>query len=96
MSLDTRIRQNEFFASKNYAYPPPSLELNPVPMVNYVMPPLDDEMFQGYSMSLPSSRPSWTRTFTNDEIHEDEDEGEDEGEEEEDAEGTESPPPPFV
>jgi hypothetical protein len=27
------------------------------------------------------SRPSQTRTFTNDEIHEDEDEGEDEGEE---------------
>jgi hypothetical protein len=91
MSQDTRIRQNEFFASKNYTYPPPGPELNPVPMVNYVMPPLDDEMFpQG------CSRPSQTRTFTDDEIHEDEYKGEDEGEEEEDAEEAESPPPPFV
>jgi hypothetical protein len=95
MSQDTRTRQNEFFASKNYAYPHPGPELNLVPMVNYVMPPLDDEMFQGYSMPLPSSRPSRTRTFTDDEIHEDEDEGEDEGQEEEDVEDAESPPPPF-
>jgi hypothetical protein len=97
MSQDTRIRQNEFFASMNYAYPPPGPELNPVPMVNYVMPPLDDEMFDGYSMPFPSSHPSRTKTFTDDGIHEDEDEGEDEGEEEEeDAEEAESPPPPFV
>jgi hypothetical protein len=96
MSQDTRIRQNEFFASKNYAYPPPGLELNPVPMVNYVMPPLDDEMFQGYSMPLPSSHPSRTRTFTVYEIQEDGDEGEDEGQEDEDAGDAESPTPPFV
>jgi hypothetical protein len=57
MSQDTRIRQNEFFASKNYPFPPPGPELNPVPVVN-VMPPLDDEMFQGYSMAFPSSHPS--------------------------------------
>jgi hypothetical protein len=98
MSQDTKVRLNEFFASKNYAFPPPGPELNPVPMVNYVMPPLDDEMFHGYSMPFPQarSRPSWTRTFVDDEIHEDEDEGEDEGEEEEDVEEAESPPPPFV
>jgi hypothetical protein len=62
------------------------------------MPPLDDEMFQGYPMAFPSSRPSRTRTFAEDEIHEDEDkdEGEDEGQEEEDAMDAESPPPPFV
>jgi hypothetical protein len=65
-------------------------------MVNYVMPPLDDEMFQGYSMAFPGSRPSRTRTFTDDEIHGDEDEGGDEGEDEEDAEGAESPPHPFA
>jgi hypothetical protein len=94
MSQDTRIRQNEFFASKNYPFPPPGPELNPMPMVNYVMPSLDDEMFQGYSMPLPSSRPSRTRTFADDEIQEDEDE--DEGQEDEDAGDTESPPPPFV
>jgi hypothetical protein len=83
MSQDTRIHQNEFFASKNYDYPLPGPELNPVPMVNYVMPPLDDEMFQGYSMPLPSFHPSWTRTFADDEIQEDE--GEDEGQEDKDA-----------
>jgi hypothetical protein len=94
MSQDTRICQNEFFASKNYAYPPPGLKLNPVPMVNYVMPPLDDEIFQGYSMPLPSSHPSQTRTFADDEIQEDEDE--DEGQEDKDAGDVESPPPPFV
>jgi hypothetical protein len=67
-------------------------------MVNYVMPPLDDEMFQGYPMTFPSSRPSRTRTFDEDEIQEDEgaDEGEDEGQEEEDAEDAESPPHPFA
>jgi hypothetical protein len=96
MSQDTRIHQNKFFASKNYDYPPPGPELNPVPMVNYVMPPPDNEMFQGYSIPLPSSRPSWTRTFADDEIHEDEDEGEDEGQEYEDIADAESPRPPFV
>jgi hypothetical protein len=34
ISQDTSIRQNEFFASKNYPYPPPGPEFNPVPMVN--------------------------------------------------------------
>jgi hypothetical protein len=98
MSQDTRIRQNEFFASKNYPYPTPGQELNPVPMVNYVMPPLDDEMFQGYPMAFSTSRPSRTRTFAKDEIQEDEDEdeGEDEGQEDKDAADAESPPPPFV
>jgi hypothetical protein len=98
MSQDTRIRQNKFFASKNYPFPPPGPELNPVPMVNYVMPPLDDEMFQGYHMAFPSSRPSRTRTFAEDEIQEDEgaDEGEDEGQEEEDVEDAESPPHSFA
>jgi hypothetical protein len=100
MSQDTRTRQNEFFASKNYPYPPPGPDLNPVPMVNYVMLPLDDEMFQGYPMAFSSSRPSRTRTFAEEEIQEDEDEdedeGEDEGHEDEYAADAKSPPPPFV
>jgi hypothetical protein len=97
MSQDTRVRQNEFFASKNYACPPPGPELNPVPYVNYVMPPIDDEMFYGYPMpsSQGRSRPSRTRILDEDELHEDEDEGEDEGEEE-DVEDAESPPHPFA
>jgi hypothetical protein len=92
MSQDTRIHQNEFFASKNYPFPPPGPELNPVPMVNYVMPPLDDEMFQGYPMAFSSSRPSRTRTFAEEEIQEDEDEGQ----EDEDSGDAESPPHPFA
>jgi hypothetical protein len=67
--------------------------MNPVPYVNYVMPPIDDEMFYGYHM--PSyqgrSRPPRTQVVGVDEINEEEDE--DEGEEG-DEEG--SPPPPFV
>jgi hypothetical protein len=43
MSQDTRARQNEFFAAKNYPYPAPGAELNPVPYVNYVMPPINDD-----------------------------------------------------
>jgi hypothetical protein len=45
-------------------------------------------------MAFPSSHPSQTRTFAEDEIQEDE--GEDEGHEEEDAEDAESPPHPFA
>jgi hypothetical protein len=100
MSQDTRICQNEFFASKNYPFPPPGPELNPVPVVNFVMPPIVDEMFQGYPMPFPGSCPSRTRTFTEEEIQEDDAEGADEGEDEdledEDAENVESPPHPFA
>jgi hypothetical protein len=100
MSQDTRTRQNEFFASKNYAYPAPGAELNPVPYVNYVMPLIDDEMFYGYS--VPSSQghscSSCSRNLDDDEILEDEDKGEDEGEdegEEEDEADAKSPPHPL-
>jgi hypothetical protein len=94
MSQDTRVRQNELFASKNYACLPPGLELNLVPYVNYVMPPIDDEMFYGYPMSSSPahSRPSRTRVVDDDDIHEDKEEGEDEDEGSED----ESPPHPFA
>jgi hypothetical protein len=97
ISQDTRARQNEFFASKNYPYPALGPELNPMPYVNYVMPPLDDEMFYGYSVpsSQGRSHPSRTRNLDDDEIHEDEDEGKDEGKEE-DAEDAKSPPHPFA
>jgi hypothetical protein len=62
------------------------------------MPPIDDDMFSRYAMpsSQGCSRTSRTRTFDDDEIHEDEDEGENEGEEQDDAEDVESPPHPFA
>jgi hypothetical protein len=71
MSQDTRARQNEFFASKNYPFPPPGPEMNLVPFVNYEMPPVTDEMFYGYPIPLGGyTRPTRTRTFYEDEIHE--------------------------
>jgi hypothetical protein len=48
MSQETRKRQNEFLAARGAAVPPIGNELNPVPYVNYVMPPLDDDMFAGF------------------------------------------------
>jgi hypothetical protein len=97
ISQDTRARQNEFFASKNYSYLAPGAELNLVPYVNYVMPLIDDQMFYGYSMpsSQDCSRTSCTRNLDDDDIHEDEDEGEDEGKEEDEADA-ESTPHPFA
>jgi hypothetical protein len=99
MSQETRTRQNEFFASKNYAYPPPGAEMNPAPYVNYVMPPIDDEMLFGYS--VPSSqgppRASRSQNLDDEEIleDEDEDEGEPEGKDEDDVDA-ESLPHPFA
>jgi hypothetical protein len=97
MPQDTRVRQNEFFASKNYPCPPPGPELNLVPYVNYVMPLIDDEMLYEYPMpsSQGRSRPSCTRFVDENEINEDEEEGEDDGEDEE-AKDAESPPHPFA
>jgi hypothetical protein len=73
MSQDTRTRQNEFFASKNYPYPAPGVELNLVPYVNYVMPPIDDEMFYGYTVPSSQGRSHTSRSWTldDDEILED-------------------------
>jgi hypothetical protein len=99
MSQETRTQQNELFASKNYAYPPPGVEMNPAPYVNYVMPPIDDEMFFGYDVPPSQGRPRVSRScnLDDDEIleDEDEDEGEAEGEDEDDADA-ESPPHPFA
>jgi hypothetical protein len=47
MSQETRRRQNEFLAARGSAVPPIGHELDPVPYINYVMQPLDDEMFAG-------------------------------------------------
>jgi hypothetical protein len=99
MSQETRTQQNELFASKNYAYPPLGVEMNPAPYVNYMMPPIDDEMFFGYDVPPSQGRPrvSRSRKLDDDEIleDEDEDEGEAEGEDEDDADA-ESPPHPFA
>jgi hypothetical protein len=64
-------------------------------LVNYVMPPIDDEMFYGYPM--PSSQGRWcpprTQVVGEDEINEEEYEDEDEGEEGDEEDST---PHPFV
>jgi hypothetical protein len=48
MSQETRRRQNDFLAARGGAVPPVGRELDPVSYVNYVMPPLDEDMFTGY------------------------------------------------
>jgi hypothetical protein len=47
MSQETRKRQNDFLAARGGAVPPIGTKLDPVLYVNYVMPPLDDDMFTG-------------------------------------------------
>jgi hypothetical protein len=47
MTQETRRRQNEFLATRGSVVRPVGTELNPVPYINYVMPPLDDDMFAG-------------------------------------------------
>jgi hypothetical protein len=47
MTQETRRRQNEFLAARGSVVPPVGTELDPIPYVNFVMPPLDDDMFAG-------------------------------------------------
>jgi hypothetical protein len=47
MSQETRKRQNDFLAARGSVVPPIGTELDPVPYVNFIMPPLDDDMFAG-------------------------------------------------
>ena len=47
MAQETRRRQNEFLASHKKTVPPAGTELDPIPAVNYEMPPLDEDMFHG-------------------------------------------------
>ena len=44
----TRQRQNDFLASKGMPVPPNGPEMDHVPYINYEMPPISDEMFQGF------------------------------------------------
>ena len=51
MSQETRRRQNEFLAARGATVPAVGNELDPVPRVNYEMPPLHDDMFYGFDDS---------------------------------------------
>ena len=48
LAQGTRQRQNEFFASKNMPVLDNGPEMDPIPYVNYEMPPISDDMFQGF------------------------------------------------
>ena len=48
LAQGTRQRQNDFFASKGMPVPDNGPEMDPVPYVHYEMPPVSDEMFQGF------------------------------------------------
>jgi hypothetical protein len=54
MSQETYRRQNEFLAARGSVVPPIGTELDVVPYVNYVMPPLDEDMFHGFEDFVPS------------------------------------------
>jgi hypothetical protein len=45
MSQETQKRQNDFLAARGGVVPTVGTESDLVPYVNYVMPPLDDDMF---------------------------------------------------
>jgi hypothetical protein len=53
MSRETRRRQNDFLATRGSVVPPIGLELDLVLYVNYVMPPLDEDMFNGFEDFAP-------------------------------------------
>ena len=48
LAQGTRQRQNDFLASKGMPVPDSGPEMDPVPYIHYEMPPVCDEMFQGY------------------------------------------------
>ena len=57
LAQGTRRRHNEFLASKNLPVPSDDPEMDPVPYVNYEMPHICDEMFQGFDVSqFPPAR----------------------------------------
>jgi hypothetical protein len=73
MSQETWRRQNDFLAARGSVVPPIGPELNPVPYVNYVMLPLDEDMFNGFEDFAPPFVPE---DVDEDEgAHEDEDDG---------------------
>jgi hypothetical protein len=73
MSQEIRRRQNDFLAARGSVVPPIGLKLDPVPYVNYVMPPLDEDMFNGFEDFAPPYVP---KDVDEDEgAHEDEDGG---------------------
>jgi hypothetical protein len=67
MSQETQRRQNEFLAARGSVVPPVGNELNPVPYVNYVMPPLDDDIFAGVDDFGDFEPPSEPEDADNDE-----------------------------
>jgi hypothetical protein len=42
------MRQNDFLAARGSVVPPIGTKLDAVPIVNYVMPPLDEDILHGY------------------------------------------------
>jgi hypothetical protein len=66
MSQETCRRQNELLAARGSVVPPIGTELDAVPYVNYVMLPLDEDMFHGFENFVLSPHVS-------DDVDEDED-----------------------
>jgi hypothetical protein len=75
MSQETRNRQNDLLAARGGTVPPIRTELDPVPYVNYVMPPLDDDMFTGVEDFEDFEPPSEPEDVDEDECARGEEEG---------------------
>ncbi|KAK1667607.1 hypothetical protein QYE76_055766 [Lolium multiflorum] len=52
LNQETRRRQNEFMAARNNPVPPPGPEMEPVIAPSWEMPPIHDEMFQNFDLSM--------------------------------------------
>jgi hypothetical protein len=52
LNQETRRRQNEFMAARNVPVPPSGPEMEPVVAPAWEMPPITDEMFQNFDLSM--------------------------------------------
>jgi hypothetical protein len=93
LSQENHRRHNEFLASKNLPIPPSGTSLDPVPYVEHVMPPIEDEMFHGFDFSqLSGFASSSSRPFGGSRrARGDDDSADDDADESEDEEAEEDP-----
>ncbi|KAK1653507.1 hypothetical protein QYE76_071312 [Lolium multiflorum] len=93
-SAETRRRQNEFMAARNAPVPPSGPEMEPVVAPAWEMPPITDEMFQNFDLSMYAHGGLPPRTARApadaDDAEEDEGDEDDDGEDDDDERDGES------
>ncbi|KAK1696452.1 hypothetical protein QYE76_013149 [Lolium multiflorum] len=85
LNQETRRRQNEFMAARNTPVPPSGPEMEPVVAPAWEMPPICDEMFQNFDLSMYAHGGLPPRSARAPADADDDDE-EDEGDEDDDGE----------